>query len=116
MLEIIVLVLFAKKLSAIAQEKGRPSAWAALGVAGWILGEILGAIIGAIIGDGDQVSMYMFALLGAAIGAGIAFVIVNNLSPVEGSLDDGTMGDDHSYSHADPNNIYSPPGHGRREP
>ncbi|NJK33210.1 MAG: hypothetical protein HC927_12840 [Deltaproteobacteria bacterium] len=113
MLEIIVLVIFAKKLAEIAQNKGQSRGWAALGVAGWIVGEILGGVIGFIV-LGDGFGPYMFALLGAALGAGVAYMIVNNLSAAPGSLE-AELGDPNVYSHADPNNIYSPPGYGKRD-
>ncbi|GEM_PF-4059198 len=38
MIEIFVLIAFAKKLAEMAQERGRSRWWAAAGVAGWVLG------------------------------------------------------------------------------
>jgi hypothetical protein len=112
MLEIVGIVMFAKHLAGIAENKGRAKGWAALGVLGWIVGEILGAIVGAaLIGEG--LGLYLTALVGAAIGAGIAWLIVSNLPAEQDSVEG--LADDRTYSHADANNPYSPPGFGRRD-
>lgn len=112
MLEIVVLIVFTKHLAGVAEGKGRPKGWAALGAVGWILGEIIGAIAGAAI-VGDGLGLYLAALVGAAIGAGIAYAIVSNLSATQDSMEG--VADDQSYAHADANNPYSPPGFGKRD-
>ncbi len=49
-------------------------------VAFWFGGEILGLIIGMnTLGEG--IGMYLIALVGAGIGAAVAFGIANNLAP-----------------------------------
>lgn len=112
MLEIFFIIFFAKKLAEIAQSKGRPKGWAALGVVGWIVGEVLGGVVGALI-FGDGAMLYLTALVGAAIGAGIAWAVVNGLTATSDSFEG--IGDAHGYAHADPNNPFSPPGFGKRE-
>jgi uncharacterized membrane protein YeaQ/YmgE (transglycosylase-associated protein family) len=81
MIEIIILVQFCKKLAAIAREKNRSGSWGAVGAIGWIGGEITGAVIGAS-GGAESMNLYGYALLGAVIGAVIAYVIVKSLSEV----------------------------------
>lgn len=43
-------------------------------------------IIGAIISRGQGFMLYGFALAGAAVGAGITFIIVSNLTPTENAI------------------------------
>lgn len=78
MIEIIILVQFCKKLAAIAREKNRSGSWGAVGAIGWIGGEVTGAVVGAS-GGSDGMNLYGFAILGALIGALIAYVIVKSL-------------------------------------
>ena len=78
MIEIIILVQFCKKLAAIARDKNRSGSWGAVGAVGWIGGEITGAVIGAS-GGAEAMNLYGFAILGAIIGAVIAYVIVKSL-------------------------------------
>jgi ribose/xylose/arabinose/galactoside ABC-type transport system permease subunit len=107
MIEIIVLIVLGRKLGDMAQERGRSKGWGAL-VLLWVLGELIGAVIGFAV-TSDEVAPYLFALVGAGIGAGVAYLIVKNLSPLPGSL---AAGGGEVYGHADPNNPYSPPGYG----
>lgn len=81
MIEIIILVQFCKKLAAIAREKNRSGSWGAVGAVGWIGGEITGAVIGAS-GGAESMNLYGFAILGAIIGAIIAYVIVKSLKEI----------------------------------
>jgi hypothetical protein len=107
MLEIFFVVFLTKKLASIAKAKGRSSGWAALGPVLWILGEIGGAVVGATIGI-DDIALYVGALAGAALGAGLAWVVVNSLSSNEAALqgvDDAVAG-----GHYDPSNPYNAPG------
>ncbi len=78
MIEIIILVQFCKKLAAIAREKNRSGSWGAVGAVGWIGGEVAGAVIGAS-GGSEGMNLYGFAILGAIVGAIIAYVIVKSL-------------------------------------
>lgn len=81
MLEILFLVWFCKKLAATARDKNRPGSWGALGAVLWIAGEIGGAMLGAS-GGADGTGLYGYAILGAALGALIAYVIVASLTPL----------------------------------
>ncbi|MGE0397376.1 MAG: hypothetical protein AB7T06_11690 [Kofleriaceae bacterium] len=78
MIEIIILVQFCKKLAAIAREKNRSGSWGAVGAVGWIGGEIGGAILGAM-GGAESMNLYGYAILGAILGAVIAYLIVKSL-------------------------------------
>jgi hypothetical protein len=86
MLEILALFFLTKRIGEIVEEKGRKTiGYKLLTVALWIGGEIVFAIVGAVIvamaGLPDLV-IYLFALGGAAIGAGIAFTIAKVLPPL----------------------------------
>lgn len=94
MLEILALWALVKNIGKMVEAKGCKSGWyKMLTVILWFGGEFVGAIAGAIITGADesvQCLVYMFALAGAAAGAGIAYAIANNLSsltsiPGEGS-------------------------------
>jgi MFS family permease len=80
MLEIILIISLSKKIGTIAENKGhKKGGYIALFVILWILGEIIGAIAGVAITGDDGFGFYIFAIIGAAIGALIAFVVTNNL-------------------------------------
>ena len=79
MLEILFLVRFVRRLSAIAREKGHPGTWGALGVLLWFGGEVLGFILGVAATDDVGGGAYLLALLCAATGAFIAYLVVKNL-------------------------------------
>lgn len=81
MLEIAFLVFFCKKLAGIARDKNRSGGWGALGVLLWIGGEVGGAVLSLSMGK-DGMELYGYALLGAGLGAVLAFVIVKSLAPV----------------------------------
>jgi len=106
MLEIILIVTLTKRLAAKADEKGRSKAWAGLLPLFWIGGEVIGFAIGAAMMMG--MGAYGLALLGAAVGAISAWVIVSSLgfqdrfAPEPDGLEgEGTF---------DMDNPYSPPG------
>ena len=86
MLEIIVLIFLTRQVGEIVEEKGRRSGWyKALTVVLWIGGEVIGAIVGLVVAEvtgSGQFLMYLCALVGAALGAVLAFVIAKSLSPV----------------------------------
>jgi len=85
MCEIILIVLLAKKVAAMATEKGRASAgYVVLFIVGWLGGEFIGELFGAIVNKGEMsAGVYAFALLGAAIGAGSVFMLIALLPPLE---------------------------------
>lgn len=81
MLEILALVYLTRKIGRMVEEKGRKRGWyKALTVLLWFGGEIFGGIAGAILLGGEEAAFYLFALLGAAAGAGTAYLIAANLS------------------------------------
>ncbi|WP_164019572.1 hypothetical protein [Pyxidicoccus trucidator] len=77
MLEIFALISLCQKLAAIAKEKGRTKAWAALGALFWFLGEIVGFVIGEVMGLG--MGGYLVAIAFACLGAYVAYTIVKAL-------------------------------------
>lgn len=85
MIEIIILIFIARKIGKIAREKGlKPLGYQVLLVVLWILGELmLGGFGYALVGDTELAcAAYLFAILGALLGAGIAFLIVNSKKPI----------------------------------
>ena len=72
-----------KSIGRIVREKGRSATpFQFMLVALWILGELMGAAVGMIVlGGGGMV--YVFALLGAAAGAIVTFVIAKNLQSLD---------------------------------
>lgn len=90
MLEIILLIFLCKKIGAIIREKGRsPVAFQVLTVFLWFGGEIAGAVVGIIVSGNEEPgpAAYIFALVGAAVGATIAFLIASNLSTASSGSD-----------------------------
>jgi hypothetical protein len=85
MLEIILIVVLSKKIASIASDKGRVAAgYVVLFIVGWLGGEFFGAVVGVILNRGEVSGIaYVFALLGAAVGAGSVFTLVTLLPPVE---------------------------------
>ena len=82
MLEILFLVWFCKKLAAMARDKNRAGGWGSLGALLWIGGELGGAVVGAGASGAEGMGLYGYALLGAGLGALIAYVIVASLTPI----------------------------------
>jgi hypothetical protein len=96
MLEIILLYVMGKKIAAIAAGKGRGGTGYVFLLLGlWFGGEIGGGIFGFMVAlaadPGREPNLgvvYLCAIMGAAVGAVTAFVIVNSLSPVRPHHDD----------------------------
>jgi hypothetical protein len=82
MLEILFLIRFVRRLSAIAKEKGRTGMWGGLGAVFWIGGEMIGFIVGAASSNDIGAGAYVIALLFAAAGATAAYFIVKSLKPL----------------------------------
>jgi len=82
MIEILLLVALTRKIGRICEEKGRRTGgFKALTVMLWIGGEIFGAVVAVSAGI-EELGVYLFALIGAAVGAGIAVLIAKNLAPL----------------------------------
>lgn len=86
---IIVLWFLARRISKIVREKGYSNGryivlTIVLGVGGWFFGLLIGWVaVTEITGDaGIRFVVYLCALLGALLGAGMAYGIANNLEPV----------------------------------
>jgi hypothetical protein len=86
MLEILLLITLTRRIGRILEQKGRKTGWYKfLTVVLWFGGEIIGGVIGAIVaevGGLHEAVIYLVALMGAAAGAGAAFVIAKAASPV----------------------------------
>jgi hypothetical protein len=80
MLEILGIIAFARLLSRTAVQKGRSKGWAALGVGFWIGGELMGFVVGGILAL-DGITLYGLALLMAAAGVLVAYLVVKALPP-----------------------------------
>ncbi|HLL71110.1 MAG TPA: hypothetical protein VK363_06730 [Pyrinomonadaceae bacterium] len=86
MLEIIALIMLTRRIGDIVKQKNRKSGWYKfMTVLLWFGCEVIGAVIGGIIvgitGSPDAV-IYLIALAGAAVGAGIAYLIAKALPPL----------------------------------
>lgn len=112
MLEIIAIVSLTGRLKAVATSKGRSGWWAALLPVLWIIGEVFGGA-GAALAGLEGFALYIGAIVGAAVGAGIAWAIVSSLSPDPLWAEDGQLGQFHNDGipggHHDPNNPYNAP-------
>jgi hypothetical protein len=94
MLEIIILFLMCRNIGTIVRKNGRNAIGFQLALIGlWIAGEILGGFVGAMVTmmvdgryEGVGVLTYLFALLGAGIGAFIAFRIARSTAPKPAGL------------------------------
>jgi hypothetical protein len=93
MCEIVIIYRLCKQLAGMCKDRGRGAAgYVLLLILFWFGGEISGAIAGVVVTEGKGgMVVYVFALVGAAIGAAIVFAIVNSLPPTEAVADQ----DDH---------------------
>lgn len=86
MLEIIALVWLTRRIGEIVKVKNRKSGWYKLmTVLLWFGCEILGAIIGGIVvalTNSPEAVIYLIALAGAAVGAGVAYAIAKAVPPL----------------------------------
>ena len=85
MLEILLLIFLTRKVGEIVEAKGHKPGWYKLmTVLLWIGGEVSGAVAGGVVsaltGAGTGF-VYLFALLGAAAGTCVAFVVAKTRSP-----------------------------------
>jgi hypothetical protein len=81
-LEILFLVYLCRQLGRTLRDKGRSAGWYQfLLVVLWFGGEFFGGIVALVLGI-DGLGIYLGALLGAAGGAVIGFVVAHSLPPV----------------------------------
>jgi hypothetical protein len=91
MLEIIILIILARKIGKIVEKKGRQKIGYQVMLVGlWIGGEVLGGILGLLIAlateseeGAVQLLLVAFALGGAISGSLIAFQIAKSVPPLE---------------------------------
>lgn len=86
MLEILAIIYLCKKNGSIAEKKGHPSGrYKALSALLWLGGEIGGGIFAIFLSSGSEDAsglVYLFALIGALVGAGLSRLMVNRLPTV----------------------------------
>ena len=86
MLEIIMLIRLTRAIGKMLEEKGRKAGWFKfLTVVLWFGGEIVGGFMGgmlAALNGWNTLIAYLFALIGAAIGAGTAYMIARSMPPL----------------------------------
>jgi hypothetical protein len=91
MLEIFLLIYLSRQIGNIAREKGHSvGLYKFLTVVFWIFFEVLGAIVGILI-LGEGLGMYLFALIGAVLGYGLLYLIVNNLADKSGDANNDLL-------------------------
>ena len=84
MLEIFLIVYLSKKIGKIVEEKERKKGmYIFMFVVLWVVGEFLGAIAGILVTGEEGIIIYLYALMGAAGGAVLSFIIVKGLSKKE---------------------------------
>jgi hypothetical protein len=93
MLEIILLIFLCSAIGKMARARGRTAGgYQFMLVMFWIIGEVLGFIMGLALTEGGRgdafLLLVMCALVGAACGAGLAFLIVGSLPSVNDQRDD----------------------------
>ena len=90
MLEIIALVYLTRRVGDIARAKGRKAGWFKLmTVLLWFGCELGGGVVGAVAAElagWPEAAIYLFALVGAAFGAGLSFLIVKTLPVRDAAL------------------------------
>jgi MFS family permease len=87
MIEIIMLIYLTRLVGDIVKKKNRKAGWYKfMAVLLWIGGEVVGGFIGGLIvalTGSSQLFIYLLALIGAATGALIAFVVAKAVPAVD---------------------------------
>ncbi|EMI57508.1 hypothetical protein [Rhodopirellula sallentina] len=115
MLEIFLVIGLCKTIGKLLRGKGRKPFWMqVLLVVSWIVGEFAGGIVAAIVhviryGENAPmgIGVYVFAILGAALGAGFTFLIAY-LLPANHPHSSLEVSGGTFERHIDPNNPYAP--------
>ena len=82
MLEVLLLIYLSRRLGEIVRAKGRSAGWYQfLLVVLWFGGEIFGAVVTVTVFRADGLAAYLGAIVGAAGGAVLGFVIANSVAP-----------------------------------
>lgn len=80
MLEILLLWFLWTRIGRIVEPKGyKPLGFGLLLISLWFIGEILGGMIGLALFQGDYWGAYAVGLVGAGLGAGIAFFVATRM-------------------------------------
>jgi hypothetical protein len=80
MIEILLIRALVKAIGRLLRDKGRsPGLFQFLAVVLWIGGEVTGGVVGVVLELGN--GAYVLALLGAASGAGLSWVIAKAAKP-----------------------------------
>jgi len=118
MLEILLIIHLCKKIGTkIRSRGGSPGGYQALLVLMWFGGEILGAILGgvftAIINPHEEMFLlaYLFAIIGAVIGAATAFWIADRANPPQPAIEAFDAGGYFQPRPAEPTERNDPHGH-----
>jgi hypothetical protein len=86
MLEILLLYGLGKNIAEKAENQGRGGAlFVIILIVLWFLGEIVGAVVGMIV-TGEKLYAYLFALIGAAVGAVLAYTFLAVLPLFESAM------------------------------
>jgi hypothetical protein len=86
MLEILLLYALGKNIAEKAENQGRGGAlFVIILIVLWFLGEIVGAFVGMIV-TGEKLYAYLFALIGAAVGAVLAYTFLAVLPLFESAM------------------------------
>ncbi len=99
MLEIIAIAILYTRLKKKLEKNGRPTGLAWLGPGLWIGGELAGAALGVAFAvmqnrqPGPEV--YLFAIVGAIVGAVVAYLIVSSQGPM--SFECPSCGDEFTH-------------------
>jgi hypothetical protein len=95
MLEILAIIGLSKKIGNIAFDKGlKKTPYIIIMIALWVVLEIVGAVIGTLIFGEETLMVYLCAVLGAATGALLGYLIVNSAASkrqVDGSVLDSHL-------------------------
>jgi hypothetical protein len=87
MIEIILLIYLTRRVGEIVAAKNRKPGWYKfMTVLLWIGGELAGGFAGGVLvalTDASQAFIYLFALVGASIGAGVAFLVARSVPAVD---------------------------------
>jgi len=79
MLEILAIIFFSRRIGTFAYDKGYSKGlFVFLTIVFWLTGEFTGGIVGYLILQGG-LGAYLFALMGAALGCGMIYLIVSVL-------------------------------------
>jgi hypothetical protein len=82
MLEIIALVYLGKEIKKIVEAKGlKATKYIVIMITLWVGLELTGAIVGTLVAGEQQLTMYLFAITGAAFGGYLSYRVAVNAEP-----------------------------------